>query len=136
MASGVTTFNIRISRTSRLYYTVKVFKTAAEMRNFAAKAAGGGVSYYSSAHGACIYYDEKPKNLKTANKLGYISLWEGSLSLEIVSHECVHAALGALHRKNVPSLETGDIGSDKAEELCYIQGFLLSQIAKKLYKIH
>ena len=129
------TFNAKISRGSKLHYKINVFKRLCDMREYASKVGGGGKAFFSKAYGACTYYHYDRMEAPETDEVGEISLWEGALGGEIVSHECVHAALGALDRKNIKTLTTGDIGSDHAEELCYISGYLVKQIYNKLYKL-
>lgn len=127
-------FNAKISKNSKLYYSVYVFETLGEMRDFAVKEAGAGRAYYQDAIGACIHHSYEPDEIKPpkSNKLGVIALCRGKTDSGTIAHECVHAAMGAIDRKGVKSLETSDIGSQNAEELCYITGYLVKQITKRL----
>lgn len=132
---GYVSFKIKISQTSKLHYTANIFNNLAEMRVFASKNAGKPENYFNDAHGSCTYWTYPKARPPRTDNIGAICLWKGDLGIEMISHECVHAALGALHRKGVGNLETGDIGGDNAEELCYIAGYLVKQIYEKLNKL-
>ena len=127
------TFKARISAGSKLYYSVHLFQTLAEMREFAASKAGTNKAYYNGTVAACCYWNH-PKPYQ--NKLGDISFCYKTITSDTIVHECVHAALGALDRKGVKSLETAVIGSDPAEELCHITDFLFHQIERRMKKHH
>jgi hypothetical protein len=125
----IITFKAKISAGSKLYYSVHLFSTLSEMREFAASKAETNKAYYHGTVAACCYWNY-PKPYQ--NKLGDISFCAKTIATDTIAHECVHAALGALDRKGIKSIETAVIGSPNAEELCHITDFLFYQIQTKL----
>ncbi len=127
-------FRILLSQASRLYFTVRVFAKLRDMRRLHAAEVGATAKYYHRALGACSFWDcTPPVKGKESNEVGIISLWKDRVGVEVVSHECTHAALAGLSRRGCKSIETRTIGGDRQEELCYMVGWMVNQIYREIY---
>lgn len=113
------------------YYTVFIFEDLEKMRIFGKTKCFLPDDDYI---GLCYSFDKLLKNKKTdeekwSNEVGYILLSVNYLGAGVTSHECCHAARYYLERFSAAKYD-----SDEYDELfAWTQGYLVSQIVRKLY---
>ena len=118
-----------------IYFTVRIFKTLAELRKAAIE--GGtqhkSASYYRNALGVCQTWKEtehlRGKHKYTTRDAGQILLCEKHASPDVVAHECAHAANYWFRRIKSIDLKRPIVVKRQEEELlCYAIGEMTNQV--------
>ncbi len=137
-AGQVAYFRIRPHR-SGLYYTVRVFRTAVELREYAKANRASGVTrgqFQGLATSWWVTRVRKRRPDRLTAHAGEMLLAQDFCGSEVVSHECAHLALGWARRKRVSltgAMRAGRV--DAAEEqFCYALGQLVRATYIQLYR--
>ena len=115
------------------------------MRRYATKTKSeiGAEMNFSEAQAAVLGFSKgyQPKNgrIAWAKTLGTFVFHTGKLGMEVVTHECTHAALRWMEAKKFNALDrsgdyTEDEASDNEERFCYALGRMAAQIGDQCWK--
>lgn len=108
------------------YYRVKVFE---DVEGFQKEYVRSGVSENRAREaGASTTAYLEPEG----KEIGLILMYKGNLTVNLVSHESAHAAMGFMPYKGIYALATEHIGLADAEVFCYAVGDITQQIWERV----
>ena len=140
-------FRVYPSEHGRLYYTVRVFKTVEQMRDFLEHDSDRSVKgTWGKTRAVCrswlvLDVDSSGKSRRTA-ELGDICYNLNDSGIGTISHECLHATLFYLRRRKLwfsaDALDKDQLYQDETicgveEYSCWVLGRLVAEVVRKGY---
>ena len=124
------------------YFDVSIHPTVERMRKFAERTKAMRGNFDNAEAAVCGFSKgEQDENGRIAwsKTLGAMVFYQKRLGMEIITHECTHAALRWMEAKKFNALDrSGDYvegeASDNEERFCYALGRIAAQIAEKCWE--
>lgn len=115
-----------------LYYRVLVFGSRAALRAYARQTTRRGPAFWAHATGYCYRYIVRRRG-RVLPCCGEIVLNVRDLGLDVIAHECTHAAIGLL--LTPLALPTARGASAAEEDFCAMVGTLTAQVVAAIANI-
>lgn len=124
------TFRVYLLQSRRPWVRIRIFETAAAMKET--------VRLEDAARGARPKRGRTIRGLTQPGRAGReaasVNLLRRHLTVELLSHELLHAALFWAARARLPLWPDGRLHVDSEEVLCYAQGRMLWQCTDRLIR--